>query len=159
GRAGATGIAVTLVDWADVTRWKLINKALDLPFDDLVETYSTSPNLFHDMGIAPGVTGRLTPPQPAARNERPPPRSRGAGDGGGGTSGDGGGDRNRNRSRRRTRRGQPVEPGPAVADAATESTGTDTDERPSGQRRRRRRRRTSSSAPRSAETSPSAGNG
>jgi len=159
GRAGATGIAVTLVDWADVTRWKLINKALDLPFDDLVETYSTSPNLFHDMGIAPGVTGRLTPPQPTARNERPPRRSRGAGDGGGGTSGDGGGDRNRNRSRRRTRRGQPVEPGPAVADAATESTGTDTDERPSGQRRRRRRRRTSSSAPRSAETSPSAGNG
>ncbi|MGN6132375.1 MAG: DEAD/DEAH box helicase, partial [Nocardioidaceae bacterium] len=40
GRAGATGVAVTFVDWADVTRWKVINKALDLPFDEPVETYS-----------------------------------------------------------------------------------------------------------------------
>ena len=34
GRAGASGVAVTFVDWADVTRWKVINKVLDLPFDD-----------------------------------------------------------------------------------------------------------------------------
>ena len=33
GRAGASGIAVTFVDWADVTRWKVINRQLDLPFD------------------------------------------------------------------------------------------------------------------------------
>ena len=37
GRAGAKGVAVTLVDWADVTRWKVINKALDL---DIAETWS-----------------------------------------------------------------------------------------------------------------------
>ncbi len=42
GRAGATGIAITFVDWADLHRWKMINKALDLPFDEPQETYSTS---------------------------------------------------------------------------------------------------------------------
>ena len=62
GRAGATGVAVTFVDWADVTRWKVINKVLDLPFDDPAETYSTSEHFFHDMGIAPGTKGRLKPP-------------------------------------------------------------------------------------------------
>ena len=30
GRAGSTGVAVTLVDWDDIPRWQLINKALDL---------------------------------------------------------------------------------------------------------------------------------
>ena len=46
GRAGAKGIAITLVDWDDIPRWQLINKALDLPFDDPEETYSTSPHLY-----------------------------------------------------------------------------------------------------------------
>ncbi|MPZ59997.1 MAG: DEAD/DEAH box helicase [Propionibacteriales bacterium] len=59
GRAGATGVAVTFVDWADVTRWKLINKALDLPFDEPVETYSTSEHLYHDLGIPAEATGWL----------------------------------------------------------------------------------------------------
>ncbi len=61
GRAGATGIAVTFVDWADLARWKMINKALELPFEDPPETYSSSENFFHDMGIAPGTKGRLIP--------------------------------------------------------------------------------------------------
>jgi superfamily II DNA/RNA helicase len=59
GRAGASGIAVTLVDWEDVARWKMINKVLDLPYDEPVETYSSSEHLFHDLGIPPGTTGRL----------------------------------------------------------------------------------------------------
>jgi superfamily II DNA/RNA helicase len=59
GRAGASGIAVTLVDWEDVTRWKMINKVLDLPYDEPVETYSSSEHLYHDLGIPPGTTGRL----------------------------------------------------------------------------------------------------
>ena len=44
GRAGADGVAVTLVDWDDVPRWQLINKALDLPFervDEIVEFKGT----------------------------------------------------------------------------------------------------------------------
>lgn len=59
GRAGATGVAITLVDWQDLTRWKLINKALNLPFGELVETYSTSPHLFADLQIPDDATGRL----------------------------------------------------------------------------------------------------
>ena len=61
GRAGATGVAVTFVDWQDLHRWKMINKALDLPFDEPLETYSSSEHFFHDMGIAPGTKGRLVP--------------------------------------------------------------------------------------------------
>ena len=61
GRAGATGIAVTFVDWSDLHRWKMINKALDLPFDNPPETYSNSENYLHDLGIAPGTKGRIVP--------------------------------------------------------------------------------------------------
>ena len=50
GRAGATGIAITFVDWADLHRWKMINKALDLPFDEPQETYSSSEHFLHDHG-------------------------------------------------------------------------------------------------------------
>ena len=59
GRAGASGVAVTLVDWDDVPRWQLINKALGLAFADPVETYSTSPHVFTGLGIPEGTTGRL----------------------------------------------------------------------------------------------------
>ena len=80
GRAGATGVAVTFVDWADVTRWKVINKMLDLPFDEPAETYSTSEHFFHDMGIAPGTKGRLKPAAPRA--DRPSGSSSGGRSGG-----------------------------------------------------------------------------
>ncbi|MEV0963481.1 DEAD/DEAH box helicase [Streptomyces sp. NPDC049910] len=59
GRAGATGTAVTLVDWDDIPRWQLINKALDLNFNDPAETYSTSPHLFDELGIPAGTKGVL----------------------------------------------------------------------------------------------------
>ncbi len=125
GRAGATGIAITLVDWADVTRWKVINKALNLPFDEIVETYSTSENLLHDQGIAPGTKGRIVPesdtPRPA-RDSKPreqrdrPRRDRSRTRGGEPSTGTTGGSKSgaegdapakpkRSRSRRRTRSG------------------------------------------------------
>ncbi|MEV5931757.1 DEAD/DEAH box helicase [Streptomyces sp. NPDC052079] len=59
GRAGAKGTAITLVDWDDIPRWQLINKALDLGFGDPPETYSTSPHLFTDLGIPEGTKGIL----------------------------------------------------------------------------------------------------
>ncbi|WP_241268337.1 DEAD/DEAH box helicase [Streptomyces chrestomyceticus] len=59
GRAGAKGIAITLVDWDDIPRWKLINKALDLPFDEPEETYSTSAHLYELLEIPEGTTGVL----------------------------------------------------------------------------------------------------
>ncbi|MFJ4911192.1 DEAD/DEAH box helicase [Streptomyces sp. NPDC088726] len=59
GRAGAKGIAITLVDWDDIPRWQLINKALDLKFPDPPETYSTSPHLYEELDIPAGTKGVL----------------------------------------------------------------------------------------------------
>jgi superfamily II DNA/RNA helicase len=59
GRAGASGIAITFVDWVDLTRWKVINNILSLPFEEPQETYSTSPHLYHDLGIDPAAKGRI----------------------------------------------------------------------------------------------------
>ncbi|MFF9684854.1 DEAD/DEAH box helicase [Streptomyces sp. NPDC014623] len=59
GRAGAKGIAITLVDWDDIPRWQLINKALDLKFPDPPETYSTSPHLYEELRIPAGTKGVL----------------------------------------------------------------------------------------------------
>ncbi|MFZ5851588.1 MAG: DEAD/DEAH box helicase, partial [Actinomycetota bacterium] len=59
GRAGASGVAVTFVDWDDLPRWRAINAALALPFEEPVETYSTSPHLFADLGIPATATGVL----------------------------------------------------------------------------------------------------
>ncbi|MFF3413252.1 DEAD/DEAH box helicase, partial [Streptomyces sp. NPDC002698] len=59
GRAGAKGIAITLVDWDDIPRWQLINKALDLGFPDPPETYSTSPHFYEELSIPAGTKGVL----------------------------------------------------------------------------------------------------
>ncbi|MDR1825590.1 MAG: DEAD/DEAH box helicase [Bifidobacteriaceae bacterium] len=59
GRAGHKGTAVTFVDWDDVPRWGLIDKALDIGYPEPVETYHTSPHLFTDLDIPEGVTGVL----------------------------------------------------------------------------------------------------
>jgi superfamily II DNA/RNA helicase len=58
-RAGASGVAITFVDWQDVPRWGLINKALGLSFFDPIETYHTSEHLYTGVGIPAGTTGRL----------------------------------------------------------------------------------------------------
>ncbi|KQS15665.1 DEAD/DEAH box helicase [Frigoribacterium sp. Leaf186] len=59
GRAGKTGIAVTFVDWDDLHKWALINRALDMGQPEPVETYSSSPHLFTDLDIPVGTKGRL----------------------------------------------------------------------------------------------------
>ena len=112
GRAGASGVAITLVDWADLTRWKVINRALGLDFAEIPETYSTSAHLFADLGIAEGTRGRLKAAAP-----RPPREPREGRDRGPKRAGSGEGDTDRpkeqrdrkTRSRRRTRNGEPVE--------------------------------------------------
>ncbi|HRY09548.1 MAG TPA: DEAD/DEAH box helicase [Candidatus Nanopelagicales bacterium] len=83
GRAGSEGVAVTLVDWDDLHRWKMIDKALGLPFADPIETYSTSEHVFTGLGIPKDAPARLKPAAP--REDRPERRERS------------GGDRNRNR--------------------------------------------------------------
>jgi superfamily II DNA/RNA helicase len=58
GRAGREGVAVTLVDWDEEPRWKLISDMLKLGIEP-VETYSTSDHLFTDLDIQTSTTGRL----------------------------------------------------------------------------------------------------
>ncbi|MES9511809.1 DEAD/DEAH box helicase [Streptomyces sp. NPDC000609] len=156
GRAGAKGIAITLVDWDDIPRWQLINKALDLKFPDPVETYSTSPHLFEELDIPAGTKGVLPRAErtraglraeeiedlgetggrgrkpaaasaPAVREERAPRTPR---------------------QRRRTRGGSAVQEAPAAATVpapAPEAT-----DAPSEPRTPRRRRRTRVGAPEAA---------
>ena len=59
GRAGASGVAVTLVDWEDIARWQMIDRALKLPFKDPIETYSSSDHVYTGLGIPAGTTGKL----------------------------------------------------------------------------------------------------
>jgi superfamily II DNA/RNA helicase len=63
GRAGASGTAITFVDWANLTRWHLINKTLGLPFHDPIETYSSSDHVYTGLNIPKGATGRLAKAQ------------------------------------------------------------------------------------------------
>ena len=66
GRAGASGVAVTLVDWEDVARWQMIDRALKLPFKDPIETYSTSEHVYTGLNIPPTANGTL----PRAQRKR-----------------------------------------------------------------------------------------
>ncbi|WP_323746863.1 DEAD/DEAH box helicase [Catenulispora pinisilvae] len=59
GRAGASGTAVTFVDWDEVPRWNLINKTLGLDFHEPRETYSTSDWFFEELSIPADSKGRL----------------------------------------------------------------------------------------------------
>ncbi|MGV1003517.1 MAG: DEAD/DEAH box helicase [Candidatus Nanopelagicales bacterium] len=59
GRAGKAGVAVTFVDWEDVPRWQLINKALGLPFHEPVETYHNSEHVYAGLGINADAPARL----------------------------------------------------------------------------------------------------
>ncbi|MEU6805759.1 DEAD/DEAH box helicase [Streptomyces neyagawaensis] len=166
GRAGAKGIAITLVDWDDIPRWQLINKALDLGFNDPPETYSTSPHLFEELSIPAGTKGVLP------RSERTragldaeeledlgEPGGRGARGRGGRTSGPApSAERERPartpRRRRRTRGGSTVDATAPEATAVTEptrptetpDTSTEADAGPRTPRRRRRTRGGTTSA-------------
>jgi superfamily II DNA/RNA helicase len=80
GRAGKTGIAVTFVDWDDLHKWALINRALEMGIPEPVETYSSSAHFLSDLNIPEGTKGRLklTPiPQKEKRAGAPPSRSSG----------------------------------------------------------------------------------
>ncbi|MGW8398398.1 DEAD/DEAH box helicase [Streptomyces lydicus] len=170
GRAGAKGTAVTLVDWDDIPRWKLINKALDLAFDEPEETYSTSPHLYEQLRIPAGTKGVL----PRAERTRAGLAAEELEDLGE-TGGRGRGPRRATtveeerpqrtrtpRQRRRTRGGATPD-GTAGSEAqATGSLdaaeGTDAGDASAAPRQPRRRRRTrsgqSSAVPAPAETSP-----
>ncbi|NJQ00966.1 DEAD/DEAH box helicase [Streptomyces sp. PLAI1-29] len=162
GRAGRTGTAVTLVDWDDIPRWKLINKALDLAFDDPEETYSTSAHLYEQLDIPEGTTGVL----PRAERTRAGlgaeeiedlGETGGRGRRGGRSAPAEQAERPRRtrpeRSRRRTRGGEPVGDAAPAGEPAAPAEGGAPDHGEAGAesataaRTPRRRRRTRASAP------------
>jgi superfamily II DNA/RNA helicase len=102
GRAGKTGVSVTLVDWPDVTRWKVINRVLGLPFGEIAESYSSSPELMADLEIPAGTKGRIVPTKPRAERED---RGEMLEQKGGHSSHDGGHGRDRDRGGRGGERG------------------------------------------------------
>ena len=80
GRAGATGTAITLVDWADIARWKMINKvarpAVPRADRDLLDLRAPLPRPGHP-GRHQGPHRRRGPGRAqAARGPRPVGRSR-----------------------------------------------------------------------------------
>lgn len=114
GRAGRTGIAVTFVDWDDMHKWALINKALEFGIAEPVETYSSSPHLFTDLNIPEGSKGRLkaTPvKETAPRGERTRSRTSGGRAAGSGSRSESSGEGGSSRTRRRTRSANPQGPG------------------------------------------------
>ncbi|MEO3847398.1 DEAD/DEAH box helicase [Streptomyces sp. B8F3] len=164
-RAGASGTAVTFVDWDEITRWHLINKALELDLENPEETYSTSPHFFEALRIPEGTKGVL-PRAERTRAGLGAEELEDLGETGGGRRGAGSRrtadaeerpKRTRTpRQRRRTRSGLPVaadaaegaaepretaaEPAPAAADAAARKP-----------RRRRRRTRSGNAGQPAAE--------
>ncbi|MFI8238334.1 DEAD/DEAH box helicase, partial [Streptomyces sp. NPDC085866] len=172
GRAGAKGTAITFVDWDDIPRWQLINKALELDFNDPVETYSSSPHLFSDLSIPEGTKGTL-PRSERTRAGLDAEELEDLGETGGrgarGRGGRGGRDGRDGRAesataererpartprrRRRTRGGAPLDASPATT-ASAPAAETGAVEEPSATRTPRRRRRTRGGA--QAEAVPTA---
>jgi superfamily II DNA/RNA helicase len=138
GRAGRAGVAVTLVDWDELARWTMIDKALHLGCPDPAETYSSSPHLYTELNIptdARGTVGASHTPaaKRAASSDRGDHRPRSS-----------------TRSRRRTRGGKSVASHFPVGDAALTmpaeaeaplSGTTNGESRHNGRRRRRRSRK------------------
>jgi superfamily II DNA/RNA helicase len=170
GRAGRDGVAVTFVDWADLSRWKTINDMLRLDFADPVETYSTSPHLYAALTIPPAASGMLPRAmrgragleaedledigETGKTRSRSGPRDRRLDAAESGHRGGRDRDRQpRDRARRRTRSGQPVGGRGAATQAAgqpAEAAGQSAEAAQSGEqqarRPRRRRSRSRSSA-------------
>jgi superfamily II DNA/RNA helicase len=131
GRAGKTGVAITLIDWDELARWQMIDKALGLGHPDPAETYSSSPHLYEELEIPTDVTGSVGPAR-AAKTAKRPPRD----------AADAPARDRSNRSRRRTRGGKPVSGHPDGEKAAKAAENGDAPAAGTeGAPRKRRRRR------------------
>ncbi len=180
-RAGASGTAITLIDWDDLPKWKLICDQLQIPLHEPPETYSTSPHLYLELDIPEGTKGVLPRAQrtragleaeeledlggrdsaKGARTRREPAgggrarsgsrASEGSGDTGGGTA-----PRTRTRTRSRTRGGAAA--GDADGGSAVSSSASAGPSEPgTAPKRSRSRRRTRSGGAGGAPTAAPAG--
>ena len=151
GRAGATGVAVTFVDWEDMPRWVLIDKSMGLGMPQPPETYHTSADLYTDLDIPTDISGTL----PTAERNRAGLSAEVEEDLGGG--------RRRGKEASRTRAPRSRSRGRDADESAPETPAAegDTSDRP----RRQRRRRRAGEAPTGTDTAdvtqatPSAGEG
>ncbi|HET9875485.1 MAG TPA: DEAD/DEAH box helicase [Mycobacterium sp.] len=133
GRAGKTGVAVTLVDWDELPRWTMIDKALNLGCPDPAETYSSSPHLYTELSIpaeAAGTVGKARESSVKRSGHDTGADARRA-------------PRSPNRSRRRTRGGEPVRTHPdgeaPKKPTVTTETASSSENRQGRSRRRRHR--------------------
>ena len=143
GRAGKTGIAITLVDWDELERWSMINKALELDCPDPAETYSTSPHFYTELGI-PAEAGGAIGAARKTQGARKAPGDRGPAKDESRISSTDKSDRPaRSRSRQRTRGSSGgsghVESSSGVGTSANSESSSATGEGGSSGRRRRRR--------------------
>lgn len=171
GRAGRTGIAVTLVDWDDIPRWQLIDKALGLDIPEPAETYSSSEHLYTELNIPRDATGSIARPSRTSSDDTSADSKSGA-DG----AASSGSDRassddaprapRRSRNRRRTRGGKAETGADRGAADTTDTTATTAPDSPgadtsaaegNGSSRPRRRRRRGSGRGGAAAGSASAG--
>jgi superfamily II DNA/RNA helicase len=145
GRKGLAGVAVTLINWDELARWALIDKALTLDCPEPAETYSSSPHLYAELDIPTDAGGSVGPPATKQAAKRSPRDSA---------------ERPARRQRRRTRGGksgtghvdrtsQPEQPGADQPDAEQRHTGP----------RPRRRRRRGNNGVREDHTTAAAGAG
>jgi len=145
GRAGKTGVAVTLVDWDELPRWAMIDKALGLGCPEPAETYSSSPHLYAELSIPAEAAGTVGAPRKSQGQRRHSERDRQEAEKSGRTSSDA--------RRRRTRASQPVTghlSGNSTAgianSAAAETPSSAQSGNPAPSRRRRRRRKPAEAA-------------
>jgi superfamily II DNA/RNA helicase len=153
GRAGKTGIAVTLVDWDELPRWSGIDKALNLNTPDPAETYSSSAHIYEELDIPTDVTGTVG----EARKTHTSRRARDAASDTAGATADSDSEvaetskPRRNRSPRQRTRGAKrvtghVDGTETESSEPAESAGEDGEAGHSGRRRRRRPRKKTGAA-------------
>ncbi len=149
GRAGKTGIAVTLVDWDELPRWTLIDKALGLNCPDPAETYSNSPHVYVELDIPTDIDGSIGAPK-----KSPVKRAASTGGRNGAESAP---ERNSDRQRRRTRGGKAAT-SHASGDTDQSATAASSSDAASGDGTRARRRRRRPRKPAGAEASVATAN-
>ena len=149
GRAGRTGVAITLVDWDELARWEMIDKALGLGHPAPAETYSSSPHFYEELDIPTDATGTVGPARAAKPAKRPARDAAGQQRSDRGNGSAEAATRSGNRSRRRTRGGKPLsdhteseKAAPAAENGEKPAAGTEG----SGRKRRRRRPRKAAAA-------------
>jgi superfamily II DNA/RNA helicase len=133
GRAGATGVAVTFVDWEDMPRWVLIDKSMGLNMPQPPETYHTSPALYADLDIPSEISGTL----PTAERSRAGLSAEIEEDLGGGRRRGTPSSSRAPRGRGRTRPSAPSPSSPSEPATTPPASGEETSDRPRRQRRRR----------------------